>query len=356
MAMTSEDFWNLAGRAGRWGQEFQGNIFCIDINNEKIWPNGKPQKRIPYVIEPSVDKQLSNIHDLIDYIKDGTPRNSSGEFINFEYLISYVVEGITSKNTTILNSISNTESSDILIDEVKGMLTKCKLPTEIFRKNPGISPIAIESLYDYFESKVNAGEVESLIPPHPASEGAVVDFVKVLSRINKYLSPRAFGFTSGATFILSLLITKWMNGYTIARLIQDREQYLKKKKKSYKIASIIRGVLDDIENIARFRAPKYLACYNDVLTYVLNKLNKLDLIEHVDDVQLSLEFGVNIKTQLSLISLGLSRTSAIELSEFISDSELSPKSCIAWLQKNDLENLELPNLVIKEIKELLSES
>ncbi len=27
--MSREDFWNLAGRAGRWGKEFQGNIFAL---------------------------------------------------------------------------------------------------------------------------------------------------------------------------------------------------------------------------------------------------------------------------------------------------------------------------------------
>ena len=33
--MGPHDFWNLAGRARRWGQDFSGNIVCVDVN----WPN-----------------------------------------------------------------------------------------------------------------------------------------------------------------------------------------------------------------------------------------------------------------------------------------------------------------------------
>ncbi|MFK4581574.1 replicative superfamily II helicase [Bradyrhizobium ottawaense] len=39
--MKPEDFWNLAGRAGRWGKEFQGNIFCIDPLRASDWVDGR---------------------------------------------------------------------------------------------------------------------------------------------------------------------------------------------------------------------------------------------------------------------------------------------------------------------------
>ncbi|WP_212742970.1 helicase-related protein [Sphingomonas sp. 2SG] len=37
--MELHDFWNLAGRAGRWGDEFQGNIVCLDPENVTAWPS-----------------------------------------------------------------------------------------------------------------------------------------------------------------------------------------------------------------------------------------------------------------------------------------------------------------------------
>jgi Lhr-like helicase len=42
--MEAHDFWNLAGRAGRWGDEFQGNIICIDPNDPSAWPGGVPAR------------------------------------------------------------------------------------------------------------------------------------------------------------------------------------------------------------------------------------------------------------------------------------------------------------------------
>src|ERR1019366_7619849 len=36
--MGPHDFWNLAGRAGRWGQDFNGNIVCVDTNRLGLWP------------------------------------------------------------------------------------------------------------------------------------------------------------------------------------------------------------------------------------------------------------------------------------------------------------------------------
>jgi hypothetical protein len=35
--MNEGDFWNLAGRAGRWGREFQGNVVCVDAMNLHVW-------------------------------------------------------------------------------------------------------------------------------------------------------------------------------------------------------------------------------------------------------------------------------------------------------------------------------
>jgi replicative superfamily II helicase len=48
--MEPHDFWNLAGRAGRWGDEFQGNIVCLDPDDRRAWPGGVPSRtRFPIV-------------------------------------------------------------------------------------------------------------------------------------------------------------------------------------------------------------------------------------------------------------------------------------------------------------------
>lgn len=66
--MEPQDFWNLAGRAGRWGDEFQGNIICIDASDEKAWPSGVPQ-RTRYPIRRETDTALSKLDELTAYIE-----------------------------------------------------------------------------------------------------------------------------------------------------------------------------------------------------------------------------------------------------------------------------------------------
>jgi replicative superfamily II helicase len=65
--MDASDFWNLAGRAGRWGNEFQGNIICIDTKNSSAWPDGVPERsRQP--IKRESDLALEQAPALSDYL------------------------------------------------------------------------------------------------------------------------------------------------------------------------------------------------------------------------------------------------------------------------------------------------
>lgn len=140
-----------------------------------------------------------------------------------------------------------------------------------------------------------------------------------------------------------------MRGYPLSRIISSREKYYRNKK----IANIIRDTMKDVEEIARFQAPKYLTCYIDLLRFFLKTINREDLINKLFEMNVLLEFGVSQKTQLSLMSLGLSRSSAIALSELISEDSLTEADCFKWLQENNWVSNDMPALIQREIKELL---
>ncbi len=72
------------------------------------------------------------------------------------------------------------------------------------------------------------------------------------------------------------------------------------------LAGTIRSVMDDI----------------DVLQHHLKQVDRADLSEQMPNVNLWLGFGASQQTQLSMMGLGLSRTTAIALSEFIVDDSL----------------------------------
>ena len=70
--MSLPDFWNLAGRAGRWGTEFQGNIVCIDVADRDQWPN-PPGRRQRGPITKSLETAVSHTDEIFDYLAADAP-------------------------------------------------------------------------------------------------------------------------------------------------------------------------------------------------------------------------------------------------------------------------------------------
>ncbi|ECP4295899.1 hypothetical protein FZR33_09835, partial [Salmonella enterica] len=64
--------------------------------------------------------------------------------------------------------------------------------------------------------------------------------------------------------------------------------------------------------------------------------------------------GVSIKTQISLISLGFSRTSAVMISEYITSDNLDELSCMQWINENSSLLDDLPALVKMEIYSIVN--
>jgi hypothetical protein len=155
--------------------------------------------------------------------------------------------------------------------------------------------------------------------------------------------------------MLALLVTRWMQGYPLARLIADRIKYLTDKNKHPDDAIQIRSVMNDVEQVARFEAPRGLGCYCDVLRQHLTEVGRDDLLEQLPQFNLFLELGVSQQTQISLIGVGLSRTSTIAVSELITADSLTEPQVLRWLADNAelWGHSSLPALVKREIERVL---
>lgn len=103
--MTPSDFWNLAGRAGRWGKEFQGNVICVDAKRDDVWKNdGAPTRKAKFRITRTTDDVLSDVDALLKYIDNGTPRDEAIKKPNLEYVFSYLMS-CNIQNGSILNTL-----------------------------------------------------------------------------------------------------------------------------------------------------------------------------------------------------------------------------------------------------------
>lgn len=352
--MTASDFWNLAGRAGRLGREFQGNIICVDPRNTNVWKEPAPKSRSRYAIRRASTEILSNDTGFIEFVENGAPRDQVRTHPEYEQLLSYVALEFLqndSLNQARICKHMDDGARERLQSAMSTAIATLEVPEDIIRRNPGISPLAIRDLADYFLGYIgDERPVQELLPVLPESEDAVNIYTRILQRINSHLAP-VFG---QQAFRYAILVVNWMRGHSLARLIRSSIQYHEQRQRAFKLPSLIRQTMGDIEEVARFLAPKYTSCYIDVLRWCLVSTDNAGAAAEIPDLNIWLEFGASQTTHLSLMAIGLSRTSAAAVSELIADDSLDENGVTEWLSNQNLDASDLPRLVIHEIKRVVA--
>lgn len=348
--MDEMDFWNLAGRAGRQGKEFQGNVFCLDADDPSVWKNGTPTERKKYTIKSTIDKIIeTQQEDLCCYIKNKLSHSTTNSELDYAYtyfLDIYYRYGSVSRSplaksygTELCNNL------DLAFDEA---LQNISIPVEILIKNQGINPIAQQNLLNYFVGFDRSDD--DLLPPYPEDDDAQEKYMHIIGRISSCLANDTHKLNS----YRSILVTNWMKGYSLSRIIADNIRWNEKNETHKNVPAIIRDTMREIEEYARFRFLKYTNCYIDILKFYLNNKGASETCQSIPQLNLWLEFGASKMTQISLMSMGFTRTAAIEFAELMIDENYDKNKCIWWFSQTDLYSLDLPISILNEAKQILS--
>ncbi len=355
--MNALDFWNLAGRAGRWGKEFEGNVFCVDAKNPDLWENGHaPKAKERFEIKKALDHVLENGDSLLENMAIMTPTDVTRTDIDKESTLNYLFNKYYTSGSDPLFMSSRGFESD-RIKEIENAVIEASEKISVNRdsiaRNPGINPLYMDGLLKYFSERGH--EPEKYLPPDPSSDDAVNELGKVFARTYKHLGSELGPASYGRSFSLAILVVNWMRGLPLRAIINSQVKYDKQKKKTkFKLASTIRNVLSDIEQFARYQAPKYIACYSDLLNQYYIEIGRSELCKELEDFNLYLEFGASQVTQISLMSLGLSRSTSIQLSEYIVNDKMAPDEVLETVRKMDIDSFDFSILMKKEIEVLLS--
>jgi superfamily II DNA/RNA helicase len=351
--MEPHDFWNLAGRAGRWGDEFQGNIICIDPEDKQAWPSGVPG-RARYPIKRESDAVLEHGDGMADYLlRRGLSDLSSIEDTDtFEQVGAYLLTTYMRLGSISAASLAKRHDAATIakLDHALSVLVaQIEINIDLAVRHPGVSALGLQRLLEAFRSY--AGDVENLLPAEVASNDSYDRFVTIMGRINKHLF-LAFA-PENRIRLYALIIFKWLKGYSLARIIRDSIEWHQNAGRSFKLPELIRSTMELVEQIARFKAPKYLSAYMDVLHLHLREIGREDLIEDGLDIGTQLEFGVSSTTLLSLMELGLSRMSAVALYEKIARDDLNREECVIWITERvgHLQAMDIPAIIIREVRE-----
>ena len=348
--MSEMDFWNLAGRAGRQGKEFQGNIICLDATDDSVWKNGTPFERKKYLIKGTVDSIVeSKSQELIDYIS--AKNETVNKDIQLDYAYTYFLSaffqyGAISKSP--LTKLYGKDFCQSVDNAFVSALINVEIPSSLLSKNQGVNPLAQQKLLDYFRSSNKSAE--ELIPPYPEDDDAQEKYMHIIGRISQYITGDSYKLNMSR----SILITGWMRGYGLARIISDNIKWNKEHNTNKKLASIIRDTMREIEEFARFRFLKYTTCYLDVLKYYFESTNNSEAIKQIPQISLWLEFGASKSTQISLMSMGFTRTAALELSDLMVSDDYDKAKCINWFNKNDVHSMDISPTILQEVDRVLS--
>lgn len=346
--LSDADFWNLAGRAGRWGKEFQGNIVCIDTDNEDLWPN-LPTVRRRSNLRLATHHGLREPANLVTYIRGGLAVGSDSASENlFSYLAA---QHATGKDISPHLERIPVHTDRVEVEQaIATSVADAQFPRDLIARHTGISPVSMQRLLEQFRASGEDPHVFGLpLPEELDSRQRYQDALVLIGQTMTTafgLPPRS-GEPDRRKWQLSNLIINWMKGMPLARLIEQRVTG------KVTVAKAIRDVMADIETVARFQAPKYLACYTDVLS-VYAAERGVHNIGHGQDITMLLELGVSRPSEVVLMSLGLSRTTTIALAHYVTVDTWTSDEAFDWLRKQNVEGMDMPVLTQNEILTLVA--
>ena len=353
--MEPHDFWNLAGRAGRWGNEFQGNIICIDPDDADAWPNGVPT-RSRYPIKRESDAVLETGDSLAEYLdrRTDTPLVEIADTGKYEQVGAYLLATYLRLGSIKDARFAKRHSPNTIakLEERLALIAgKIDISADLAERHPGVSALGLQQLLEALRAYEK--DIENLLPATVDSQDSYDRFVTIMRRINENLFP-AF-MPDGLIPLHALIVIQWLKGFSLAAMIRKNIEYHRNNNRPFKLPKLIRDTMELVEQIARFRAPKYLSAYMDILHLHLREIGREDLIDDDLDIGTQLEFGVSTVTLLSLMELGLSRMTAVTLYEKIARDNLTKEGCLAWVaeREGEFDGMEIPAIIVREIREKL---
>lgn len=351
--MSLHAFWNLAGRAGRWGREFAGNIFCFQVNDEKQWPEGPPKRRISQTVNNAGSQLLQQIDDFIAFTNTPDPLQESKKNRYFEQILGELVASKLAGNSLLsVGWIQGATENQLHILEgvVKSVFDRITAPASIVQRHSGINPLLISEFLKYL-SATDSNLADTLMPM-----SLDIDEPQSVLSSNLDLCDRFLGSNFGAEKqrnFKSMVTVSWIRGQPLGQIIKQRLDWLSNNGRQFRIPTVIRELVKLINDNARYLVPKYLACYSTCVSWWYHQIGRFDLEREVSDLQDLFEAGVAERTMLALVGLGLSRTAAVDISSKIPNSEMSVYEVVQWLRKRNLESYDLSPVVIREVDRAL---
>ncbi len=346
--MQGVDFWNLAGRAGRLMREFQGNIFLVDYDGWRSKPLNQAGEAN---VVPAVEEGISRPGTLLDVITRPTAstRDRPDPESVFVQLLGELRDGTLEATLTrakVTHGLSEAAigSLERALREASGAV---RLPMGVLRRSPDISAHKQQRLYKVLAKRLERGGPALLMPPHPTGDDAYESYASALQICHRII----LGLKPESRFhrFVTVLALKWMKGLPLPRIVQDQLNRNSDKEPRF----VVRETLELIEKQVRFQCVRLLGCYQAVLIQLLNDTGRAELARDVPDMALYLEMGAADRTSISLMSLGVSRPTAIQLGRQATSRSMDVETALAWLTSRPAAVVRLSATAREEVESIV---
>lgn len=352
--ISSLDFWNLAGRAGRLGKEFEGNVYLIDFESWQSNPleGAKDQEVHPALATAVRDRGA----ELVSFVENRAHASGVQQALEntFVKVLNDYRGGRLARTLEKMGVPEDSEIRNMIESKLKEVDDSVDVPAWITERNINVSVFRQQEMFDYLRRRIREIGPEELIPVHPLRPwaDAVASLQRVFKRIHTRFEKKPGGDRS--QFFYAPLALRWMRGDPLPLLIDGAYNYKKsKQKRNPKIATVIREVLANIEQDLRFRYVKYVTCYNDLLAEALEQTGHSELRTRIPGIALFLELGASSRTMVNLLGLGLSRTAAGIVTERAINKDMTRPEAELWLRSQNWDMADVSPVVLREIHHLL---
>lgn len=338
--MGRADFLNLAGRAGRLLREFHGNVWCLrpDFWKEKSY-QGEPLQTIESALEVVVRDGGQAIRRVLD-----DPEGADTEDPAVPAITRIYTDHLLQRPTIDVTPFCPPSQLKALLETIEQLRAiPADLPVTVYTRNYSVLPARLELLYKWMIMQTDPRALMPLPPFQPGTNIRLYAALEIQERILQQDNTNSFRHYYH-------LAKHWIHNVPLGRIISESLGYRKAREGKIKERNVIYTVIEDIEKVVRYRFAKHYRAYLDVLAVVLRRRGYIDEAEHLVPFHLFLECGASNPIVLNLISLGLSRTVALLLSEKILFAKNStPEQCLHSLQRIDPVLLKLPPYCLREL-------
>jgi hypothetical protein len=322
--MDRASFLNLAGRAGRLNHEFHGNVWCLLPHKwEKPCYQGDPQQ----VIRSSFDRVLADGGTAIRRVFDEDTEDSEDAVAALGRAFTEFIQAgrsLADRYRTPLNADSLQATYNLLLN----LNRTVTLPPEIFTRNPGINPRRLETLFIHFKSQQF---LFPFLPIHPKLKGTNIRLREIFKTVELFFR----NVDNGEYLYHSRIAFAWVHEEPLASIIKQgikyRQQIAEREtpRRKVKIGSVISELINTVEAVIRYRYVKFTRAYNDVLAQALRERGRRKEAQELIPLHLNLETGAFNQVPMSLMSLGLSRVTALLLARRVMlPSDATPEQCL----------------------------